>query len=95
MYSCKDSVHLLLEYLDGTLSCEVREQLEAHLGECPACEHYLSNYKATPKLCRDSLIAEMPAALSRQLQDFLRNQLQNEEQANDISDSSANASRLG
>jgi anti-sigma factor RsiW len=75
MYTCKDSVSLLLDYLDGTLSEDVRHSLQTHLGECDACEHFLQGYRATPTLCRQSLDASMPDALREQLRSFLRKSL--------------------
>ena len=70
--NCKDSVELLLEYLDGELNADLRAKLEAHLGGCSPCEDFWKSYSATPALCRKALIAEMPREVSTKLTDFLR-----------------------
>jgi anti-sigma factor RsiW len=73
--TCKDSVELLLEYLDGELTDELRVKLEAHLGGCSPCEDFLKSYKATPALCRKALAREMPKEVAAKLTDFLRREL--------------------
>ena len=42
--TCKDSVELLLEYLDGELNGERRARLEEHLGGCSPCEDFMKSY---------------------------------------------------
>ncbi len=75
MYTCKDSIDLLLEYLDGELSEERRAKLERHLGGCTPCEEFLESYRATPALCRRALVARMPNEVADRLRDFLRAEL--------------------
>lgn len=70
--TCKDSIELLLEYLDGELNGELRARLEEHLGGCSPCEDFLKSYKATPTLCRKALAREMPREVAAKLTDFLR-----------------------
>ncbi len=70
--NCKDSVALLLEYLDGELNADLRVKLEAHLSGCSPCEDFWKSYSATPGLCRKALIAEMPREVETKLTDFLR-----------------------
>lgn len=72
MITCKDSIDLLLSYLDGELPGHVREQLEAHFGDCQPCEDFLATYRATPKLCRCALEKKMPEEVASKLTDFLR-----------------------
>ncbi|MDP1826480.1 MAG: zf-HC2 domain-containing protein [Archangium sp.] len=73
--TCKDSVELLLEYLDGELTDELRAKLEAHLGGCSPCEDFLKGYKATPGLCRKALAREIPKEVAVKLTDFLRSEM--------------------
>jgi anti-sigma factor RsiW len=82
MTTCRDSLHLLLEYAEGHLPDEVRARLEAHFGGCQPCEDFLKTYRATPGLCKKALAATMPEAVSRRLMSFLRH----ETQASDCSD---------
>ena len=70
--TCKDSVELLLEYLDGELNGERRARLEEHLGGCSPCEDFMKSYQATPALCRKAMAREMPREVSEKLTDFLR-----------------------
>ena len=70
--TCKDSVELLLEYLDGELNGERRARLEEHLGGCSPCEDFIKSYQATPALCRKAMAREMPREVSEKLTDFLR-----------------------
>lgn len=70
--NCKDSVELLLEYLDGELDAELRVKLEAHLGGCSPCEDFLKSYSATPGLCRKALVRDMPQEVANKLTEFLR-----------------------
>lgn len=72
MYSCKDSIDLLLTYLDGDLPGEERAKLEEHFGGCEPCEEFLATYRATPELCRKALAAKMPEEFARKLTSFLR-----------------------
>ena len=70
--TCKDSVELLLEYLDGELNGERRARLEEHLGGCSPCEDFMKSYQATPELCRKAMAREMPQEVAAKLTDFLR-----------------------
>lgn len=73
--TCKDSINLLLEYLEGELTPEVHARLESHLGGCSPCEDFLKSYRATPGLCRKALAAEVPEEVATKLTDFLRREL--------------------
>ncbi len=73
--SCKDSIALLLEYLDGNLSDEVRARLATHLGDCTPCEEFLRSYRATPGLCKKALVARVPKSVADKLTSFLKEEL--------------------
>ncbi len=73
--TCKDSVELLLEYLDGELNTELKARLEQHLDGCSPCEDFLKSYQATPALCRKALAREMPREVAAKLTDFLRSEM--------------------
>lgn len=72
MYSCKDSIHLLLDFLDGDMSAEDQKHLEEHLAGCPPCVEFVRSYRATPGLCKKALAKKMPDELANKLSDFLR-----------------------
>jgi anti-sigma factor RsiW len=75
MYTCKDSIELLRDYLDGELPPEEAKHLEEHLSECPPCVDFLQTYRATPKVCKWALARKMPAELGNRLTEFLRAKL--------------------
>ena len=72
MFSCKDSIQLLLDFLDGEMSPELARELEEHLAGCPPCVEFLQTYRQTPGICRKALAAKMPEELSAKLTEFLR-----------------------
>lgn len=73
--TCKDSVALLLEYLDGNLTDDVRARLEQHFGDCSPCEDFLKSYRETPRICRKALEAKMPKGFADKLTSFLREEM--------------------
>lgn len=75
MFSCRDSVSLLMDFLDGTMSPEEEEHLREHLNGCPPCVDFMRTYRATPDLCRQALASQMPSELSAKLTEFLRTKL--------------------
>ncbi|GHG94303.1 zf-HC2 domain-containing protein [Comamonas sp. JC664] len=75
MYNCKDSINLLLEYLDGEMSPEDAQHLREHLRGCSPCVEFLRTYRATPGLCKKALVAKMPKEVSQKLTEFLRSKI--------------------
>lgn len=73
--TCKESIALMLEYLDGALTDELLTKLKEHLGGCTPCEEFLASYRATPQLCRKALARKMPDAVASKLTEFLRKEL--------------------
>lgn len=53
---------LLAEYLDQTLPAALRQQVEAHLAECPACREDLSAARAALNLPEPATLAPIPPA---------------------------------
>jgi anti-sigma factor RsiW len=45
--SCREVVELVTAYLDGALSAEETERMEAHLRACPYCVEYVDQIRAT------------------------------------------------
>lgn len=37
MLTCKDFLHELSDYLDGTVDAELKSKLQSHISECPNC----------------------------------------------------------
>lgn len=72
MTTCRETIDLLLDYLDGELPAELRASLEEHLGGCQPCEDFLSTYRATMTVCKKALITKMPEDSAHKMRAFLR-----------------------
>jgi anti-sigma factor RsiW len=72
MYTCKDAISLLLDFIDGEMPPEEARHLREHLSGCAPCIDFLRTYKATPGLCRRALAQRMPEEVSTKLTEFLR-----------------------
>jgi anti-sigma factor RsiW len=59
------------EYLDGTLSPEILQDFERHLGLCPSCVAYLNTYKRTQEFTRRMGSAVMSEDMKARLREFL------------------------
>lgn len=72
MYTCKDAVDLLRQYLDGEMTAEQKSDLETHFSGCGPCVEFLQTYKATTPLCKKALEQKMPKSMAESLTAFLR-----------------------
>jgi anti-sigma factor RsiW len=72
--ACTSGVELLIDYLEGVLSPELRSALEAHVAGCPRCVAFIASYRETPRILRDATEATLPPGLQSSLRDFLRAQ---------------------
>ena len=72
MFTCKESIDLLLAFLDGEMPEDEERHLNEHLSGCPPCVDFLRTYRATPSLCKRALGRKMPSELASKLTDFLR-----------------------
>lgn len=70
--ACVSGVQLLMDYLEGVLSTEVRVTLEAHVVGCQRCLAFIESYRETPRLLRDATDAGLPADVRESLTEFLR-----------------------
>ena len=70
--TCKETIDLLLDFIDGLLSPTDHAALEAHLAGCPPCVAFVNSYKATPGILRKALGVEMPPEVADRLGSFLR-----------------------
>ncbi|HSP77347.1 MAG TPA: anti-sigma factor [Myxococcaceae bacterium] len=75
MYTCEDTINLLLDYLDGEMPAEEAKHLKEHLSGCAPCIDFLRTYRATPGLCRRALAQKMPQEVSAKLTEFLRTRI--------------------
>ncbi len=69
--TCKHSLELLVEYLDGTLPPEEKAALDRHFKACPPCIDFVRKYKATPGVCQKALEQDVPKDMGDRLAAFL------------------------
>ena len=72
--ACVSGVELLMDYLEGVLSTEMRSALDAHVAGCPRCVAFVASYRETPRILREATGAALPADLQVSLRAFLRAQ---------------------
>jgi len=48
--TCKELVELVTEYLEGSLSEDVRVRIESHLSGCEGCTNYVEQMRQTIQL---------------------------------------------
>jgi anti-sigma factor RsiW len=70
--SCRETVDLLLDYVENRLPPAEQEALDAHFAGCPPCLEFVKSYKETPRVLRESTRAAMPDEVARRLDHFLR-----------------------
>lgn len=70
--TCRETVELLMDYVENLLPATQHARLEAHLAICPKCLEFLRAYRETPRVLREATAAEMPAELKETLRLFLR-----------------------
>jgi anti-sigma factor RsiW len=70
--TCRETIDLLLDLLEGRLPDGERADLEAHLAGCPPCVEFVNSYKATPGILRKALAVELPKDVADRLGTFLR-----------------------
>jgi anti-sigma factor RsiW len=68
--SCQELVELVTDYLEGTLPPEERARFDAHLAECPGCDRYLEQMRATIELARATAHLEHRPEISGLLEAF-------------------------
>jgi anti-sigma factor RsiW len=69
---CASGVELLMDYLEGVLSAEVRAALGEHVAGCARCAAFVASYCETPRILRDATDTTLPADVEASLKGFLR-----------------------
>lgn len=73
--TCRQTIELLADYIDGAMPHEVAAELERHLAGCEPCRAYLATYRKTRALGAAAGRMEMPAEMRARLRRFLTDQL--------------------
>ena len=69
--TCRETIDLLLDYLEGRLSADDRAALDAHFAACPPCLDFVASYRETPRIVRDATDVSVPAEVAERLRRFL------------------------
>ena len=69
---CASGVELLMDYLEGAVSEEVRQALDAHVAGCARCLAFVAAYRETPRIMREATATAIPADVQQSLHAFLR-----------------------
>jgi anti-sigma factor RsiW len=64
---CKHVWNYLSEYLDGTLSDDMREMIQKHLEHCEICSAILDSTRNIIILTADDQVFELPVGFSKRL----------------------------
>ncbi len=71
MKSCRETVELFLDYLEGRLPAADQAELDRHFEACPPCLDILRSYRAVPDICRDATAKSIPPEVADRLHRFL------------------------
>jgi anti-sigma factor (TIGR02949 family) len=69
---CASGVELLMEYLEGELTADVRAAIERHVAGCERCVAFIASYQETPRILRQATAVDMPDDLQASLLAALR-----------------------
>ena len=74
---CIEVLEILSDYLDGDVSQEVKERIEAHLRGCDQCERFGGQMSSIVKSLREQLREPEPleAGVAKRLRDRLSTEL--------------------
>jgi anti-sigma factor RsiW len=64
---CASGVELLMDYLDGAVTDDVRAALDAHVAGCRRCQAFVEGYRATPEILRRATAVKLPEDLASSL----------------------------
>jgi anti-sigma factor RsiW len=70
--TCKEITDLIVGYLRDELSPNIRRDFRQHLRICPDCASFLNTYKKTVASTRSLRAQDLPAAVRKNILDFLR-----------------------
>ncbi len=74
--NCRKAINEISNYLDGDLDNELRETIQAHLGNCHHCHAVFDTTRKTIELYCDGKLFELPGDVRQRLHEALRRKLQ-------------------
>lgn len=76
MFTCKEILEALTEYLEGDMSAEDSKTFEEHMEACAPCHRFLLTYEKSSQLARQTLGKEdVPAEVQDRVRNFLKARL--------------------
>ena len=82
--TCEEIFSVLSEYIDGELSEELCQAIQAHNGDCPACQAFVETYTKTIELVRKQPSEPLPPAVKEELSASLKRCQEALDQASDV-----------
>ena len=70
--TCRETIDLLMDYLEGRLSPEDQEALKKHFADCPPCLAFVRSYQETPRIFREATEVSIPSEVEKRLEKFLK-----------------------
>lgn len=75
MYSCKEVVKLLSDYIEGECSPEVETLIDAHLADCPDCIAFVNTFRKSMAMTKALNYSDIPDDVRVRLRRVLGRQL--------------------
>ena len=69
--TCRETIDLLMDYLEERLPNEDREALDAHFAACAPCLAFVRSYRETPRILREATAAPIPTEVEKRLREYL------------------------
>jgi anti-sigma factor RsiW len=70
--TCRETIELLMDYLEGKLPPEDQEALKGHFANCPPCLAFVRSYQETPRIFRVATEVAIPTEVEKRLEEFLK-----------------------
>jgi anti-sigma factor RsiW len=71
MFTCRELVELLCEFIEGELPDDKHQLIEEHLGRCPPCAVYVETYLLTITMSRQLPCSPLPPQLAQRLRETM------------------------
>jgi anti-sigma factor RsiW len=69
--NCRNTIDLLAGYVDGALTGEEQQALQAHIAHCPRCVEFFESYRGASRIIREATQVDVPAEIEERLLQFL------------------------
>ena len=70
--TCRETIDLLMDYLEGRLSAKEEAALDRHFADCKPCLEFVKSYRKLPELFRHATKAVIPQEMNDRLLRFLQ-----------------------